>query len=108
LEENLNNGSLFETTLNCKSEKYRSAKNRVNERVLRYSNRLFKLFWQKNDWGRHCLMVMGSACGLGGWGSIPSQGKSSTPGFVIKKSSYMMVTSVMKDGCADHMSKNLI
>jgi len=32
----LNNGSLLETTLSLKSEKYRSAKERVNEHVLRY------------------------------------------------------------------------
>jgi len=35
LEERLNYGSLFEVTLNYKSEKYRSAKKRVFERVLR-------------------------------------------------------------------------
>jgi len=33
----LNNGSLIETTLSLKSEKYRSAKKRVNECVLRYT-----------------------------------------------------------------------
>jgi len=34
--------------------------------------------------GRHGLMGMASDCGLGGWGSIPGQGKSLTPGFVFK------------------------
>jgi len=29
-------------------------------------------------------MVMASDCELGGWGSIPGQGKSLTPGFVFK------------------------
>jgi len=58
---------------------------------------------------RHGLMVVASDCGLGGWGSIPSRGKSLTPGFVFKKSSNMMVTTVRIDGCADHMNKkNLI
>jgi len=37
LEGKLNNGNLFETTLSLKSEKYRSAKKRVNDRVIRYN-----------------------------------------------------------------------
>jgi len=49
---------------------------------------------------------MASDWGLRGWGSIPSQGKSFTPGFVFKKSSNLMVTSVRIDGCADRMNKN--
>jgi len=43
---------------------------------------MFKEFVE--DWGRHGLMVMTSDCELGGWGSIPSRGKSLTPGFVFK------------------------
>jgi len=39
-KEKLKNGSLFEMTLSLKSEKYRSAKKRVNESVLRY------IYWQ--------------------------------------------------------------
>jgi len=35
-EKEAKQGSLFETILSLKSEKYRSAKIRVNERVLRY------------------------------------------------------------------------
>jgi len=55
-------------------------------------------------------MVMASDCGLGGWGSIPSWGKSLTPGFVFKYLSNMMVTTIRIDGCADrsHEQKSMI
>jgi len=50
-------------------------------------------------------MAMTTGRGLGDRGSIPDRGKSLTPGFVLKQSSNVMVTTVRIDGCADHMNK---
>jgi len=61
-----------------------------------------------HKWGSCGLMIIASDFGLGGWGSISSQGKSLTPGFIFKWSSNKMVTSVRIYWCAVDLTNKKI